>query len=221
VTFKKGSSFSFLFDINAPYMIEFKNLVNTYGISNNADGSDTLNMYIYSDFLKESVKVPQFEIKDNEIIMFSDLVVPCINELIVNIAKDQTVDQKPTYNTIRIDCNAQTTGYSQREFRFHDVVMDQVDQEDGMDLATIDYFANTAINLFNRVILDDLSSDPLTVAEIISYKNFANAAMFQVSEIFLSEKEAPYKETANASYSLSVKNIESFRLARRYADQGE
>jgi hypothetical protein len=34
-------------------MMEFKNLVNTYGVSNNEDGSDTLNMYIYSDYLDE------------------------------------------------------------------------------------------------------------------------------------------------------------------------
>jgi hypothetical protein len=65
VNFKKGSSYSFLFDLAAPYMIEFKNLVNTYGVSNNIDGSDTLNMYIYSDYLRDSVKVPQFFVEDN------------------------------------------------------------------------------------------------------------------------------------------------------------
>lgn len=49
-------------------------------------------MYIYSDYLKKSVKVPQFEIKDREIVVFTDLVVPCINELVVNIAKDENAN---------------------------------------------------------------------------------------------------------------------------------
>ena len=62
MSFKKGSSYSFEFDIEAPYMITFKNLVNTYGVSNNENGADRLSMYIYSDYLKESLKVPQFEI---------------------------------------------------------------------------------------------------------------------------------------------------------------
>jgi len=58
--FKKGSSYSFKFDSVAPFHVEFKNLVNTYGVSKNSDGSDTLNMYIYSDYLDQQIKVPQF-----------------------------------------------------------------------------------------------------------------------------------------------------------------
>lgn len=79
-----------MYDSKAPFHIEFKNLVNTYGVSKNADESDTLNMYIYSDFLKQQIKVPQFAVENREIVLFTDLVVPCINELIVNIAKDET-----------------------------------------------------------------------------------------------------------------------------------
>lgn len=112
VTFKKGSSYTFEYDIEAPFTIEFKNIVNTYGVSNNENGTDTLNMYIYSDYLDQLIKVPQFEIEDREIILFTDLLVPCINELIVNIAKDETKEQKPTFNTIRIECNNQSVGYS-------------------------------------------------------------------------------------------------------------
>ena len=62
-------------------------------------------MYIYSDYLDQQIKVPQFEVKDREIVLFTDLLVPCINELIVNIAKDETPDQNPSFNTIRIECN--------------------------------------------------------------------------------------------------------------------
>lgn len=70
INFKKGSSYQFKFDLKAPYLVEFKNLVNTYGVSNNALGSDTLNMYIYSDYLRQSIRVPQFLVKDREIIIF-------------------------------------------------------------------------------------------------------------------------------------------------------
>lgn len=65
--------------------------------------------------------------KDDQVVEFDELAIPCIDELIVNIAKDQTKDQIPTFNTIRIDCNDQTLGYSQREFRFHDISMTQID----------------------------------------------------------------------------------------------
>ena len=50
--------YSFTYDPNAPYSVEFKNLVNTYGVSDNFNGKDKLNMYIYSDYLKRSVKIP-------------------------------------------------------------------------------------------------------------------------------------------------------------------
>lgn len=58
VSFKKGSAYSFTQDLKAPYMIEFKNLVNSYGVSNNEDGYDSLNMYVYSDYLQQSLKIP-------------------------------------------------------------------------------------------------------------------------------------------------------------------
>ena len=38
-------------DMKAPYMMEFQNLVNTYGVSNNEDQKDTLDMHVYSDYL--------------------------------------------------------------------------------------------------------------------------------------------------------------------------
>ena len=70
INFKKGSSYSFEFDIEAPYFITFKNLVNTYGVSDNENKADALSMYIYSDYLKKSVKVPQFLIRDDELVKF-------------------------------------------------------------------------------------------------------------------------------------------------------
>ena len=104
--------------------------------------------------------MPQFEVKNNEIVLFTDLIVPCINELVVNIAKDETVDQLPTFNTIRIECNNQTVGYSQREFRFHDVLLSQIDYVEALDIPVVAYFTKTAISLFRNVIYgkDDDSS---------------------------------------------------------------
>jgi hypothetical protein len=78
----------------------------------------------------------------------------------------------------------------------------------------VEYFTKTAISLFRRVIYgkDDDSS------KYEAYKDFNNAAMFQVAEVVVNSvlnSTGP----ANASYSLSVKNTESFRLSRRYANQ--
>jgi hypothetical protein len=193
--------------------MEFKNLVNTYGVSNNEDEKDTLNMYIYSDYLDQKIKVPRFTVKNREIVLFTDLVVPCINELIVNIVKDETPDQKPTYNTIRIECNSQTVGYSQREFRFHDVLLSQIDYIAALDIPVVEYFTKSAISIFRRIIYGE--DDDSSKSE--AYKDFNNAAMFQVAEVVV-DTYMNSTGPANASYSLSVKNTESFRLARRYAN---
>ena len=105
ISFKKGSSFEFQYDKEAPFHVEFKNLVNSYGVSNSADGKDTLNMYIYSDYLRKPLKVPQFDVQDREIVMFSDLSIPCVNELLVNVMKAETETDSAFHNTIRVECN--------------------------------------------------------------------------------------------------------------------
>jgi hypothetical protein len=67
-------------------MIEIKNLVNKYGI-NNATGSDEIQMHVYSDYLQKLVRVPNFEISNDEFIMFDDLFIPCTDELIISMVK--------------------------------------------------------------------------------------------------------------------------------------
>ena len=97
----------------------------------------------------------------------------------MNIAKDETVDQKATFNTIRIECNNQTLGYSQREFRFHDLQLSQISYIETLDIPVVEYFKETAISIFKSVFygLDDDSSKN----ENEPYKDFNNAAMFQVA----------------------------------------
>jgi hypothetical protein len=34
-------------------------------------------MHVYSDYLEQLVRVPNFEISDDEFIMFDDLMIPC------------------------------------------------------------------------------------------------------------------------------------------------
>lgn len=106
--------------------------------------------------------------------MFSDLVVPCIDELLVNIAKDETYDQVATFNTIRLDCNTQTLGYSQREFKFHDLEMSQVDKVDAFDIPTVEYFTNAAIGLFRKIVYGDDEEGQ----RASSFKNFNESPMF-------------------------------------------
>jgi len=119
--------------------------VNTYGVSDNENGTDTLNMFIYSDYLERSVKVPVFDVRDRDIVMFSDLTLPCINELIVLMIKDENKNQVASHNTIRVECGQQSVGYSQREFRFHNVALEQV--AEALDVPVLDYFTKYAISL--------------------------------------------------------------------------
>lgn len=76
----------FDYDGRAPYEIELKNLVNKWGI-NNATGSDELQMHIYSDYLQKLVRVPNFEITNDELIVFDDVFIPCKNEMIISLVK--------------------------------------------------------------------------------------------------------------------------------------
>jgi hypothetical protein len=101
-------------------------------------------------------------------------VVPCIDELIVSIGKDETIDQMPTYNTLRFSCNEQTVGYSQREFRFHDVVMNQVDRIDEMDIPVFKYFLDAGVSIVKRVNYGKYDDS----AKRMAFKDFNNAAMF-------------------------------------------
>lgn len=97
--------------------------------------------------------------------------------------------------------------------------MSQIDQEQipALDIPVVEYFTKTAISLFRQFVYgqDDDSS------KYNAYKDFNNAAMFQVAEVEVNPKNSSGKTPANASYSLSVKNTESYRLARRYAGQNE
>lgn len=108
--------------------------------------------------------------------------MPCTDELIVNIVKDADAFQKTTVNTIRIECNTQTLGYTQREFRFHDVNMRQVEKSPVADIPIVSYFFDTAISLVKSFIEGDDASDEDT------YKNFKNSAMFQVADIEVNPK---------------------------------
>lgn len=42
-----------------------------------------------------------------------------------------------------------------------------------------------------------------------------------MADVEVNPKTSPWKDAGNASYALSIKNLESFRLARKYADRGE
>jgi hypothetical protein len=76
----------------------------------------------------------------------------------------------------------------------------------------VEYFRKTAISLFRSIVYG--TDEEISKSE--SYKDFNNAAMFQVADVQLNNPKTSAKKSANASYSLSVKNTESYRLARRY-----
>ena len=115
--------------------------------------------------------------------------MPCINELVVKIAKDQTVEQMPLFNTVRLDCNAQTLGVFEREFRFHDIAMSQVESGEALDLPKMGYFMENAISLFKTIVFggpEDSEEDP------IFFKDFNEAAMFQIAEVIIESRKSPW-----------------------------
>ena len=84
-----------------------------------------------------------------------------------------------------------------------------------LDIPVVDFFVDSAISLFRQVTYSNEYGNR-------RYKDFNNAAMFQVAGVKTnSNNRAVYDTSAppDASYALSVKILESFRLGRRYQDQ--
>lgn len=77
---------------------------------------------------------------------------------------------------------------------------------------------NAAISLFKTIVFgsaDNTNEDP------ILFKDFNEAAMFQIADFVIDSKNSPWNQSASASFELSVKNSETFRIAREYEDKGD
>jgi hypothetical protein len=75
-----------------------------------------------------------------------------------------------------------------------------------------------AISLFKTIVFggsDSTEEDP------IFFKDFNEAAMFQIADIVIESRNKPWNQSASASFELSVKNSETFRVARQYEDKGD
>jgi hypothetical protein len=70
-------------------------------------------MHVYSDYLQQLVRVPNFEITDDELILFDELFIPCQDEMIISLVKQENADMLDAHHTMRVPCNNATTGYSQ------------------------------------------------------------------------------------------------------------
>lgn len=111
------------------------------------------------------------------------------------MVKKQTIGEVTVHNTQRIMCNKAAVGYTRKEFRFHNMDVEQrispQDATAAMDVATE---MQTIFKVFDKPRV--LKSDkPQTM------KDFNNAAMFQVSEVDID----PNSDDAASSYMMSIK----------------
>lgn len=79
-------SFEYSEDPDAPYHVQLKNIINEYGVSG-SDDLDSINLYIYSDYSRNTVAIPQFNVTDDELLEFYDFYIPCQSELIISMVK--------------------------------------------------------------------------------------------------------------------------------------
>jgi hypothetical protein len=78
--------------------VELKNLINQFGVSGDSN-KDEFEMYIYSDYLRKSIRIPDFDVTDDELIQFSNIYVPCGSEVLVSMVKKETSNQIKVHNT--------------------------------------------------------------------------------------------------------------------------
>ena len=64
-------------------------------------------MHIYSDHLNQMLKLPDFQIENDEFIMFDSMSIPCKDEIILTLAHLESTD---AHHTIRVPCNNATIG---------------------------------------------------------------------------------------------------------------
>lgn len=86
VAFDESISFEYSEDPDAPYHVQLKNIINEYGVSG-SDDKDSINLYIYSDYSRKTVAIPQFNVTDDELLEFYDFYIPCQSELIISMVK--------------------------------------------------------------------------------------------------------------------------------------
>lgn len=124
VNFGGSVKYEYKQDDTAPYQMEIKNLINQFGVSGR-DSKDEFELYIYSDYLRQSVRIPDFSVKDDELIQFTNIFIPCGSEVLVSMVKKETDDLIRVHNTQRVACNTAAVGYARKEFRFHNMELGQ------------------------------------------------------------------------------------------------
>ena len=118
--FSQSNSASFTNDGNAPFRVDFAYLINQYG-TNDKDGKDELEMNVYSDYLRQALKFPKFEGRNNQGMIYEDITIPCREEIIVSLADTEFFKTLEVHNTLRIPCNSASTGKVVRQFRLYAV----------------------------------------------------------------------------------------------------
>lgn len=156
---------------------------------------DQFEMYIYSDYLRQSVRIPDFDVTDDELIQFQNIYVPCGSEVLISMIKKETFNQIAVHNTQRVACNSVAVGYARKEFRFHN--MDLVQTNDPKAYAKAEELVQSAQTIFKtftkpRILKSDKAE---------SLKDFNNAAMFQVSDVTMD----PNNREGASAYLMSVK----------------
>ena len=124
INFSGSSNYEYENDESAPFQVELKNLVNQFGVSGFSD-KDEFELYIYSDHLRKSIRIPDFDVTDDELVQFSNIYIPCGQEVLISMVKKQTIGEVTIHNTQRIMCNPAAIGYTRKEFRFHNMDVEQ------------------------------------------------------------------------------------------------
>ena len=143
-------------------------------------GEDKVVFYIYSDYLKKNMRFPKFTIKNNEILYFNDVFIPCTNEVIVSMATALTFDAFEVHNTVRINCNRASLGTTEKVFRFYPVKMFQEDPKQTWFQAISEDMAKSTTTIFRSFVQNSVGYFVKKVSKAAMLKDFKNAALFSV-----------------------------------------
>lgn len=154
--------------------------------------------------------------RDDLILYFNDVNIPCKSEVIISLANEESLDFLDIHNTVRINCNPVTLGATQKIIRLHSLNMFEYEDKriGGTEELKDSILDTTTTMLFNYLLADNdvISSvdDLLMVIEFTdNIKNMANAAFFSVTKIGINFglnyiKHKAEEMSGNATYALSA-----------------
>lgn len=189
-------------------------------------------MYIYSDYLGNAIRFPVFNMRDDLILYFNDVNIPCISEVVISLANEENLDILDIQNTVRINCNQASLGPTQKIIRLHSLNLFEFEDRNlgGSGELKDALLDSTTTMMFNYMLsgnkyVKNMDEILMIIDLSNNLKNMANAAFFTVSKVVIDFginylKQRAEQVSGNATYALSAIVKETSKMSLDL-EQGE